>query len=188
MNILYYSATGSPAQEIIESHRIDSRYRWLVWTPTLCRPLPPGLGWFFLRHCLWQVLRLLPHRKYHVLVIYDGDILAHRSFITLGWSRFPFMGRNDVQVVSSWTYEKYRRQGLATFALSRILAAYQRPDQGVWYVVHAKNAASIRVAEKCGFSLVAKGRRVKRFSLPFRSSFKIDEWIPGTMQRMDRRS
>ena len=189
MKYLFYITTGSPSAESTESHRIDDRYRWYLWRPTVCSVVAPGMRRLFgARRWLWHVLHIYANRDYSILVIYDGDSLVHRSFAVPQWFRYPFMGPNDLQIVNTWTVEKHRGQGLASFALSRIMAIHGRSDRRLWYMVREDNTASIRVVEKCGFSLVGCGHRLGRFGFRLLDYYQVEGWTPSTVGRFDRLS
>jgi RimJ/RimL family protein N-acetyltransferase len=85
------------------------------------------------------------------------------------------MGKNDLQVGDTWTRPGYRGQGLATFAIHKIVEKLRRADRAFWYVVQEDNTSSIRVVEKAGFKLIGKGVKTKRMGLSLFGSYIIKE-------------
>lgn len=74
------------------------------------------------------------------------------------------MRESDVQIGDTWTQDAHRGRGLAGLAI-RIACAAAPADGDVWYIVEERNAASIRVIEKEGFELVARGARKPRLGM-----------------------
>ncbi len=166
------------APRIAPSPVLDERYAWTLWRPSLTCIAPKGVRRRqFVVDWLLHNLRLFRNRDYGILAVYDGERLIHRSSVFPKWLRFPFMAANDLQIARTWTDENYRGKGLAVFAVDRILECYARPDRTFWYLVQAKNAPSIRVAEKCGFSLYGKGSRVSRCGCRALGCFQIEEYV-----------
>jgi RimJ/RimL family protein N-acetyltransferase len=85
------------------------------------------------------------------------------------------MADEDLQIGDVWTDEAHRGKGLATFAMGRILAALKKPGRRFWYVVGDGNAASIRIPERAGFTLVGTGRKWPRLGLGVLGKYVPDE-------------
>jgi RimJ/RimL family protein N-acetyltransferase len=112
---------------------------------------------------MFHTLRVFRSREFRLLMLVQDGQLLHRSTVFPPFFRFPFMGRDDVQVGDTWTAERARGRGLAGVALRAALASPASPGARAWYVVHESNRASIRVVEKEGFELVGRGVRRRRF-------------------------
>jgi RimJ/RimL family protein N-acetyltransferase len=161
---LFYSLTipvDRPVRDLPEGYVRE------IWHPSLLRfkargtpPLPFVMWWVF------HMLHIFSNRNYSLLLIRHNGIVVHRSVITPKYFRFPFMAASDIQVGGTWTDPKERGKGLATNALQCITMATFLSQRTCWYVVEAHNSASIRVAEKAGFTLSGSGVR----TLPFRQS------------------
>lgn len=171
--VFSFPSDSAPTREAIS---IDPRYRWLLWRPKLTSIVPRGLSiipcffWWLLHY-----LRVYRCQDYGVLVIYDGDVLIHRSFVFPKWLRFPFMGDDDLHIAATWTKEDYRGQGLALFALQRIVAMHQRPHRCFWYLAGETNRASIRVAQNGEFVLCGRAARENRFGCRCLGRFQFEE-------------
>lgn len=147
-----------------------------MWTPSLFCVKPKGVS--FLPFTVWWLFHtshLFSNREYGLLVIRQGGRVVHRSVITPGYLRFPFMEKEDIQVGDTWTDPAVRGRGLATIALENIVRAPRNRNRTCWYIVEADNAASIRVVEKAGFMLMGRGTRTRRFGLGVLGQFQLTE-------------
>ena len=77
-------------------------YSFYLWRPSLKSPVPPTLGKGFIFWTLAHYLRLFHNKDYSVLFIHDPEgNIVHRSCIIPAYFRWPFMGRNDLQISST---------------------------------------------------------------------------------------
>lgn len=158
-------SAGDVASDIVAGGGLAAPYSWMIWRPQIWPTLPPGLSSSTLRQRFlfrWAMsrLHLFADSGCGVLLIYDGEQLAHYSGFTPRYWRFPFIANGDLQIGDTWTDPEYRGRGLALFALKMIVATLARPGRRLWYVVEVINKPSIRVAEKAQFTLAAEGTRV----------------------------
>lgn len=166
-------------------------YRIDADTPVSCRPdLPPGIRMEIWRprrdglpppalptkpFAFWWLFDRLgffanPHAG--VLMLFDGDRIAHRSLVTPRWFRFPDMAPDDLQIGDVFTDPDYRGLGLARTAIGLINAEWAGQFRHMWYLCSPENVASIKVIEACGYQLVASGDRTRRFGLSFLGSYR----------------
>ena len=158
------------------SDPLPEGYRWTLWRPSFGGITPPGVS--LMPFGVWWVLHALHvfrNRDYGLFLIHHVDTLVHRSVITPGYFRFPFMHRDDLQVGDTWTSDDQRGRGLATFALRQITGSDNRTGRRYWYVVEENNLASIRVVEKAGFRRVGRGARYPRLGIRAFGMFKIEQ-------------
>jgi RimJ/RimL family protein N-acetyltransferase len=94
--------------------------------------------------------------------MYDGNKIIHRSTVSPGYFRFPFMQRNDLIINNIWTSPEYRGKKLAPFAIRKIAELFRLPGRVFWYVVNEDNRSSIKVAEEAGFLRLGEGIRQRR--------------------------
>lgn len=134
-----------------------------LWRPSPTELAPKGMcapslavWWAFHR------MHLFRNRRYSVLAIYEGQRPVHRSVVTPGWLRFPFMDADDLQIGATWTDPEYRGRGLAALAISHIVHGAKDSCARFWYLTEETNRASIRAVEKAGFTRYLEGRRTKR--------------------------
>ena len=153
---------------------IDKRFNAVLWKPTKLEIVPHGVK--FLPFVIWGAmhhLHLFANQNYGLYLIYDGYNLIHRSVITPRYFRFPFMGREDLQIGDTWTMPEYRGKGLATFAIQNIVKLHKKPGRRFWYVVEEDNIPSIRAVEKAGFAKYGAGVRKKRMNIKIIGTFEI---------------
>ena len=150
-----------------------------------CSMLRPGTikvgkeGITFFPASIWLIfhyLRIFSNPSYSVFVIYNKDLLVHRSHVFPPYFRFPFMAERDIQIGDTWTHPDFRGHGLATFALFEIVRRYSSSNLCIWYVVEETNLSSVKVATKVGFSLIGKGTRTKKFGLSLFGQYIVDPY------------
>lgn len=146
--------------------------RVALWRPTLLKPCPPRMLTAPL--VVWWVFhefRVFRNRRYAVLMMYDGERPVHRSVVTPGWFRFPFMSVDDLQIGDTWTHPDYRGRGIAGEAIRQVAERETATCGRLWYLTEEANSPSIRAAEKAGFSRYRVGRRTKRLGLRLLGAF-----------------
>lgn len=154
---------------------LSQDYETVLWRPSLFKIKPAGLSWRpFAIWWLFHISGIFKNRRYAILLIYQKGQMIHHSCIFPKYSRFPFMDKTDLQVGDTWTAPEARGKGLAVYALTLILKDYAN-DTNVWYLTTPDNTASIRVAEKCGFSIYAKGRRYKCLGISLLGNYNFSE-------------
>lgn len=157
-----------------EKVSIDKRLNAVLWNPTTLEIVPTGVAllpfgvWWIMHH-----LHLFVNQDYCLYLIYSGDNLVHRSVITPRYFRFPFMGKEDLQIGDTWTMPEYRGKGLASFAIQKIVELYKKPGRRFWYVVEEDNIPSIKAVEKAGFVKYGAGVRKKRMNVKVIGTFEI---------------
>ena len=173
MKYLFYAADGQPSAKLPAA--LSANYRVEVWRPSLTSIKPQGLS--LVPFGVWWVFHLLhifSNRDYCLIVIYDGPKVIHRTCVFPGFFRFPFMAREDMQIGDTWTADDHRGKGLATWAIHKVFEIFGPKGRRIWYITAETNAASIRAAEKGGFTLHGEGRRVSRFGLKPLGAYVLD--------------
>ncbi len=162
MRYLFYRYDYKVVSQFPEEVSINKKFKAVLWNPTILKIVPSGIAllpfgvWWIMHH-----FHLFANQNYGLYLIYDGHNLIHRSVIMSRYFRFPFMGREDLQIGDTWTMPEYRGKGLACSAIQKIVKLNQKPGCRFWYVVEEENIASINVVEKSGFSLIGEGIRIK---------------------------
>ena len=168
---LFYKAFSHPGRP---QALPEPGYSCEIWRPSLSAFTPAGLPllpfgvWWLFHH-----LRVFSNRGYALFLIKHRGQVVHRSIVTPGYFRFPFMRDKDLQVGDTFTEPEERGKGLAVFALRSILSSDDVPDRPYWYVVERDNTASIRAAEKAGFQLAGEGTRTTRLGLRALGSYVV---------------
>jgi RimJ/RimL family protein N-acetyltransferase len=146
-----------------------------TWRPA-CDGFPPwvpdaaeNLAWF-----AFDRLGLFASREFEAMSVWRDGRLVHRMIVTPRWLRFPFMDQDDLQVGAIWTAPEARRLGLARAAIAEAHRRHAAPGRWFWYVADDENAASIALAEACGYQLAGEGRRTKPLGLRGLGQFRID--------------
>jgi len=174
MRYFFYKSDCVIVGQTPEEVSIDKRFNAVLWNPTILEIVPNGVAllpfgvWWVMHH-----LHLFVNQDYGLYLIYAGDDLIHRSVITPRYFRFPFMGKEDVQIGDTWTMPEYRGKGLASFGIQKIVELYRKPGRSFWYVVEENNIPSIKTVEKAGFAKYGVGIRKKRMNLKAIGTFEI---------------
>jgi len=173
MSHLFFVTDGQPGAEPRVAW--NDSIRWVHWRPTWKQcvprgfPLKPFAAWWLLHY-----LRVFANRDYGLLAAYDGETVVHRTCVFPPYFRFPFMAKDDLQFGDIWTAEAYRGRGLARLGVAKALQEHTRTGRRFWYVTDEGNRASIRVAERAGFSLHGRGHRARRLGIRLLGSFVVD--------------
>lgn len=172
-------------------------YRRLLWpSPHTEFRLPEGYQYSIHRLRPWQLaslgskysLQYLLYcliytlvggtRHYRGLAIADpSGIVKHTAMVFPRYFRFPFMGRDDLQIGLLKTDPSAEGLGLASYAVQELLRTMEPKNAFCWYLADQQNLPSLRVAEKNGFELVARGCRTSRLGLRLFGSFVIQESV-----------
>jgi GNAT superfamily N-acetyltransferase len=136
---------------------------------------PPPLGPHVAENLAWFAFDRLGRFSSHAfeeLSVWRGGRLLHRLIVTPRWFRFPFMAADDLQVGALWTAPEARRLGLARAAMREALRRHT--GRSFWYVVDDANAASIGLAEGCGYRMAGAGRRTRPLGVPGLGQFRME--------------
>ena len=159
-----------------EVENLDNPYEpknMFIWIPSLTSFIPPGTNRKFIYFWFLHYLNIFPTKDYSVIYIKLNDKLIHRSCVVPKFFRWPFMGRNDIQVTNTWTHPDFRGKGFATIALEFIIKKYSIKNRRIWYICQPGNLSSIRVCVKNGFKLIGQGERKYSLNLMLLGTFRI---------------
>jgi RimJ/RimL family protein N-acetyltransferase len=144
------------------------------WSPSLRKLLPPDAPFYpFGIYWMFHHLRIFKNREYKIVFVREADRVIQRTCLLPAFFRFPFMPPTDLSV-STWTLGGHRGKGLATRALQGAIDRSKGPKRSIWYVTKERNLPSIRLAERLGFSLFGKGRRVSVLGFRFLGHFVLE--------------
>lgn len=173
MSVLFYRRpSDAPVADVLG---LPPGLELRSWRPAV-DGLPPrragrreNLAWFAL-----QKAGLFASDDFEELSVWRGERMLHRMLVTPRWRRFPFMGESDLQLGGLWTDPEVRRIGLASAAISEAHRRRAAPGRRFWYVVEEANAASVAVAESCGYRLIGTGRRTRPLGLAALGQFRLE--------------
>jgi RimJ/RimL family protein N-acetyltransferase len=169
-------------QTVPDTPDMGRNYRYGLWRPARNHLYPPGMrGLPFIVWWVMHYLGIFANRDYSIFVAYDSSLLIHRSVVFPRYFRFPFMTDSDLQIGDTWTHPEYRRQGLAAYAMLKILETHHAPGRRFWYVVEEDNVPSIKVIEKAGFIKHGYGRRGRRAGLRILGTFDLETVCQGSL-------
>jgi len=176
MKYLFYEFSGIDRMSS-NNISINPKYSINFWKPELYKIFPPGLS--EKRFAIWWLMHqshFFANRDYNVLLIHQGNELIHRSCVFPRYFRYPFMKDNDLQIGDTFTNQKYRGKGIATYAIVKIIEFLKINNSNFWYIVEESNTPSIRVIEKAGFRKVGSGIRTKKIGLKIIGSFIFKDY------------
>jgi RimJ/RimL family protein N-acetyltransferase len=120
-------------------------------------------------------LRVFRNREFGAFFAWAEDgSLVHQSLVFPKYFRFPFMRTVDLQIGEVWTSPAWRNQGIASWAISQVVAAHQLSGRDFWYVTDQDNVSSSRAAIRAGFELRGKGHRIRRLGTSYLGAFVLD--------------
>jgi RimJ/RimL family protein N-acetyltransferase len=176
MDYLFLKRTSRPDPV---SAVLPPGFRLVFWRPGF-RLRPWGFpARPFLLWGLWHRLKVYATPDYGMALIYEGAQLVHRTCLLPAHFRFPFMVRGDLQTAGIWTRPDRRGMGLALVALQGSLRRMADPERTLWYMVREDNQPSLRLAEKGGFQLFGRGRKLPSRAFGLLGAFQITEVHDG---------
>jgi RimJ/RimL family protein N-acetyltransferase len=138
---------GEPRPE-----KLGEGYTMELWKPGLGALVPPTMSSRFIVWWLFHCCGILGNGMYRALLVRHKGVVVHRSCLVPRYFRWPFMGKNDLQITSTWTSPDHCGLGLATFALRRLVGGCADGSRSFWYISREDNPASIAVCVRSGFA------------------------------------
>ena len=130
-----------------------------IWKPGLFSFLPPNKDYKYLGYWFFHMFRIFKNRNYSAYLNYHNGVLISSCLVVPSYYKWSFMGSEDVQFTYVMTNKKYRGQGVAGKLIRSAMADLNDIVDSFWYVTDTENPASMRVAEKLGFSCQGKAER-----------------------------
>jgi RimJ/RimL family protein N-acetyltransferase len=173
---LFFCRDQASERSIEEIDLPSPAYSIELWRPGRYNPVPPGLPLLpFAVWTLFHYFKIFKRPDYGILLVRCSGKIIHRTCIFPKYPRFPFMSRFDLQIGDTWTDGQHRGKGIAVYAIQWFFAQVGTGDGKYWYICDESNQASTKVALKCGFTLIGRGVRLKRFGLGLLGYFSITE-------------
>lgn len=153
-----------------ESSLLNEEFTTHYWKPSFKSLIPPYYPKTYLLFWIFYYLRVFSNRDYGVIYIHNSvnNEVAFYMMIVPRFFKYRFMSKNDVQLIYGITKEKYRRLGLAEFAMRKVVIDYNKKNRAFWGVIHKDNKASRGWVEKLGFVLkghVSKSKFLKTMKI-----------------------
>lgn len=104
--------------------------------------------------------------KYRIYYLLDNDRVVHTSYLVPKCSKFPFMGKNDLEIGPCFTEEQYRRKGGYAYMLERITTSAEYENAHFYMIVRDTNLPSVKGIEKSGFErcgTIVRTKLLKRY-------------------------
>lgn len=103
-------------------------------------------------HMMWYMAAI--KGGYSILYLEEnGEILSYIVFVRANNRIIRNCEKNDYYTIFLWTYSDHRGKGLATLMSKTMLQDLGLEYNHFYKTISKDNIPSIRVAEKCGFSL-----------------------------------
>lgn len=114
---------------------------------------------------MFQIMTLGKTRIYYVK---RENTIIHTSYAIPACARFPFMGRDDLEIGPCFTHPAFRGKGIYSRVLSEICQRKSTDISCFYMIVKETNISSIHGIEKAGFvrcGTVHKNKFSKRYNL-----------------------
>ena len=172
MSIRFYVRTGSAPSV---AANLPPGCELKIWRPESDGAPRPGPG--ALENLVWLAIHrlgLFASAEFEEITVWRGGRRLHRLVVTPRWLRFPFMAPGDLQVGALWTAPEARRSGLARASIAEAHQRHARAGRSIWYLADEANAASVALAEACGYRLAGAGRRTRPLGLSAFGQFRLE--------------
>jgi len=137
----------------------DLKYKSVIWKPSLFNFFPPNKNIKYLVYWAFHHLQIFSNKNYSAYLVYENGKIISSLLVVPAHFKWPFMETDDVQFTYVMTHPDYRGQGLAIKMINSMISELGSKTNTFWYVTDTENRASIRVAEKLGFSYAGVAER-----------------------------
>jgi hypothetical protein len=144
--ILVYKISPSDILSVKQWPELFLGYKLVIYKPNVFNLSQYGTSSFV--NFLWYLTTL---GRFSILVLLDHDTVVHYSYITPKVFRFPFMGKNDVQIGPCVTHPDYRGKSIFTNVLKLIPAYYAKESDLVWTYTTQDDIAAQKAFAKAGY-------------------------------------
>ncbi len=181
MRFVFFKNTADGILQTGPPGSLPPGYTFRVWQPSITRVYPRELldyhGSCFSVFAWWVLQYVFSiNRIYRVMLIYHHGELVHYTLLSPKNLRCPFMKKGDAKLGMTWTHEKHRGRGLATFGVKQLVSPFRGRNMDFWWYCDADNHASIALAKKLGLKYVGKGDCKPRLGIQQLRYFYIMEF------------
>lgn len=145
----------------------ESDLKFKIWKPSIFNLVPTGLPNKYIIYNLFRFFSIFKNSNYCAVLGYKDDKIVCSLLVVPSYFKWPFMKKNDVQLIYVKTYPEFRGQGYAKkmvlFTLNYLRDNKKIDD--VWYVTDTNNVASQALAQNTFFKNDYFGRRFYIFGI-----------------------
>lgn len=158
-SIIYKRSIDDIRKEEI-SIDLASDFKIVFWKPSFTNFIPESYPTKYFIYWFFHFLRIFKNRNYSAILIYHKGKVVSCILAIPAYFKWPFMGKNDVQIAYVITDTEYRGQGLAAVAIENAFKELSSTTvKDVWYVTSFDNKSSQRLCTKLGFLPAGTGSR-----------------------------
>lgn len=155
MNIIRLEKCNKLDENPNNNYISNDNLEFNIWAPSFFKNRPKYLPFKYIFYFIF--LKIGIFRNYHYYSIFgklEGEYACSLLVVPKYW-KWPFMGKNDVQITYVMVNQNLRGKGLGFDLLNyTLLTLAKKPEiENIWYVADLDNTASIKLAKKCGFNI-----------------------------------
>jgi len=140
-------------REVCCDFKIDSSYKFKIWTPSLLNFLPPNKSFKYIIYWLFHYTRIFKNRNYSAIIVYKDKNLIASLLMVPKYYKWKYMKNNDIQFTYVLTEADYRGKKIAPLMINFGFNALRDKVDNFWYVTDNSNVSSMKVAEKLNFNV-----------------------------------
>ena len=91
----------------------------------------------------------------------NSNVIIHESYVIHKCYKFPFLGKNDIEIGPCYTHENWRGKGIYPAVLNMINEEELTNFDKSYMIIDSSNTASIRGVIKAGYSKVSQIKKSK---------------------------
>jgi ribosomal protein S18 acetylase RimI-like enzyme len=151
--IFRYKSAGAFYDENIRA--IPPGYEIRLWKPTWKNFIPPKKGPKYFAYWIFHMVGVFRNRNYCALSVHDQSRIVSSLLVVPAHFKWPFMGKDDLQITYVMTDQQYRGQGIGKAAIKFSMLSCQ--GKTMWYVTDEDNYPSVNLCKQTGFHFYAHG-------------------------------
>jgi len=133
----------------------DLNYIQVDWYPSPTRWIPPDKSSKYISYSFFHYARIFKNRDYCWIALAADDVKASMLCVPAHY-RWPFMGKNDIQLTYVIAKPGERGKGWGSRLIDAGLKSLAMRGRTFWYVTDEDNIASQKLAQRAGFELAGK--------------------------------
>ena len=134
----------------------------IIWRPSIFSFTPPLLNKKYIFWWFSHYIGIFRNKDYAAVIVKKENETVGIIVLTPAYSRWKFMGKDDLQITNVHVNQEYRGRGIAYNMMKIAFEKFSRKGRAFWYITNEDNNASIRLCEKAGFQFVGEGKKINR--------------------------